>query len=391
MEGAARPLQSSTLWQLVAVGLSLVTLSAFCCIASVAVLGTTPAALVVAGTLAVVVAPAYALYLLALDRLEHEPPWLLALAFLWGAGVAALGGGTATWVLQASTSFVLGLSSSASETLGTVLFAPVTEEIAKGLFVVLLATLARHEFDDVVDGIVYGGLVGLGFAVIEDFFYYAAMFLEEGLASTGLLFFVRGVLTGFNHSLYTAMTGLGLGLAVQTRSRLAGWLFSLGGLLFAILLHALWNGLTVLSQVREDAVLFLAVLLGYPVLIVVPLALLLGVIAFVQARRRSRDVERYLAAAVRRGFAGPDDVLALTRPWRRRARQWQMLWRYGWRAYWLRRRLDIALVDWAYRLWHRESGRALPKYLASYDAEALETRIAQWCAELAQILQARAR
>ncbi len=383
--------RQSPIWPLVAGGLSLVTLASLCCVLALVLFGLPPSAVVIAGILAVSVAPGYALYLLLLDPLEHEPPWLLALALAWGAGLAVLVGGATTLLLEFTSGLVLGLSAEASDALGTALFAPVTEEIAKGLFVLLLFLLARHEFDDIADGIVYGGLVGLGFAVIEDVLYYAENIVEEGLASTGVLFLLRGVLTGFGHPLYTAMTGLGLGLAVQVRSGLLRWLLVPSGLVLAILLHAAWNGAIVLAQLTQSDVLALAVLLGYPALVLLPGALFLGVVAFVQARRRSRDVMRFLTEAVQRGLADPADLDVLPRPWRRRGRQLETLWRFGWRAFWLRRRLDIARVDWAYRCWHRAQGRRLPKYLASFDAEALERRIHQWRAELAQIQHAAAR
>ena len=57
----------------------------------------------------------------------------------------------------------------------------------------------RHEFDGVLDGIVYAGMVGLGFAFTENVLYYGRTALEGGdvLAAT---FFVRGVMAPFAHS-----------------------------------------------------------------------------------------------------------------------------------------------------------------------------------------------
>ena len=45
------------------------------------------------------------------------------------------------------------------------LTAPVVEETYKYLGIVLLYLIARAEFDDLIDGFVYGALIGLGFAV----------------------------------------------------------------------------------------------------------------------------------------------------------------------------------------------------------------------------------
>ena len=390
-DGPTVRIDRSPVWPLMVGCLASLSLVGLCCLFLVVLVGTSPVAVVVGGLLAVVLAPAYLVFLLALDPLEHEPPWLLGLAFGWGAGVATLGGGLATAVLESSSGALLGLSAGARDAIGTVLFAPLTEEVAKGVFPFALFLLARHEFDDAADGIVYGGLVGLGFAVAEDLFYYAAAFLEGGLAWAGALFVFRGILTGFGHPLYTAVTGLGIGLAVQVRSRLARWLLVSSGLVVAVLLHALWNGAVTLAQAEESGALAAVVLFVYPVFVLLPGAVGLAVIAFDQAHRRSRDVRRFLAEAVQRGLADPEDLETLTRPWRRRERQLSYLVRYGLRAFWLRRRLDIALVDWAYRCWHQSRGERLPRYLAVFEAEALEARIRQYRAALDGVISRPAR
>ena len=48
--------------------------------------------------------------------------------------------------------------------------------VAEGAGVVLIVLIARDEVDDVMDGFVYGALCGLGFAVVEDVFYFLAVF-----------------------------------------------------------------------------------------------------------------------------------------------------------------------------------------------------------------------
>src|SRR5687768_1362105 len=107
----------------------------------------------------------YALLIWWLDRYEKEPLALLLVAFAWGAlpaigiallfelaltGVAAaspLGPGVARWGL-----------------------APLVEEPVKALALVGLFVFARGDFDGPLDGIVYGALVGFGFAMTENLF-----------------------------------------------------------------------------------------------------------------------------------------------------------------------------------------------------------------------------
>lgn len=109
------------------------------------------------------------------------------------------------------------------------MFAPLFEEAAKGLGLVLLWLLARHEFDDLVDGVVYGGLIGLGFAIIQDFLYYLGKLQEEGLCAFLTLFFIRGILSESGHPFYTALTGIGLGMARQSRGAAQQVVYSLLG------------------------------------------------------------------------------------------------------------------------------------------------------------------
>lgn len=336
---------------------------------------------------AAILLPVYVLYLLVLDPLEHEPPWLLVGAFLWGAGVATLGGGLTTLVAQWASRTFFNLSASGGDVVGTAIFAPIFEEGFKGLGVLLLFALARHEFDDAVDGILYGGLIGLGFAFVEDFLYYAVAIQEGGFASLLSLFVIRGILSGFGHPLYTALVGLGFGLARQSPF---GWRWMvLPGLGYAaaVAAHSAWNAPIALATVFPGLeVLGILTVFAYPFLVLLPGAIGLGILAFVIARRRARMVRAALEEACELGLADAEDARLLGRPVQRRWRQLRYLERYGWRAFWLRRRLDIALIDWAYRHWHRSRGDQLPRFLAVFEEDALAARIRSWRQELAHLL-----
>jgi hypothetical protein len=94
------------------------------------------------------------------------------------------------------------------------------------------------------DGIIYGGLIGLGFAVLE-----SAAFVVSGYAATGDANYLsqlipRFVLFGVNgHALFTALFGAGLGLARQslTYGRVRRALIIIGGFLLAFAAHAMSN------------------------------------------------------------------------------------------------------------------------------------------------------
>src|SRR4030042_5572717 len=111
-------------------------------------------------TLLASVAPAvvYSLVIWWLDRYEKEPWGLLMATFIWGAAPAI--------ILSLMAEFILGipfytlLDQAAAQLISGSLVAPVVEEVLKGVAIVLVFLLFRHEFDGILDGIVYGALGG---------------------------------------------------------------------------------------------------------------------------------------------------------------------------------------------------------------------------------------
>ena len=95
---------------------------------------------------------------------------MMAGAFLWGFLVAPLFAGFANdlWGIVIAK---LGGADFAADW-SAALTAPVNEEIYKYLGLAVLYLIARTEFDDLLDGFVYGALIGLGFAVAEDLMYF---------------------------------------------------------------------------------------------------------------------------------------------------------------------------------------------------------------------------
>src|SRR4051794_37076636 len=183
----------------------------------VLVLSNAPGALAVGVVLAALpVGPVIASFLW-LARYEPEPVRLLVLAFFWGAVVAT----AAALVLQALDQYVLGTPDDWS----AAIVAPLTEEGAKGLFILLLLWFRRRVIDGVLDGIVYAGLVGVGFAFTENILYLGAAYMggdggsPGGLGAATGLFVVRGVFSPFAHPLFTSFIGLGVGFAVVAKTR----------------------------------------------------------------------------------------------------------------------------------------------------------------------------
>ncbi len=181
------------------------------------------------------------------DRHEREPLSLLLAVFLWGAlpsiGVALVLEGLFEAAPAAGGQTLFGIVPPDSLT------APVIEEIIKAAALFGVVTWAAREFDGVLDGIVYGSLVGFGFAMTENLFYFIGAFFEEGWGLWTIVVVLRAFVFGFNHAFFTACTGIGLGLAVLAPRRRWRWLLPLIGLIAAIFFHTLHNVGAELSDV----------------------------------------------------------------------------------------------------------------------------------------------
>jgi protease PrsW len=215
-------------------------------------------ALTLSGLLAVV--PIAVLWFL--DRREREGAWLFAAAFLWGGCIAtalALPFNTAffqlidAWVARhPAVTAVLGPD--AAVLLAAPISAPIVEETAKALGVVVVFWLLRAEFDNMRDGFVYGAMVGVGFNWAE-----AALYVAQGYAQSGVAPFAqelggRYALLGLGgHALFTGMFGACLGLALQTNRKWLRILAPIVGLLLAIAAHMLNNSLPLLAALAGAA------------------------------------------------------------------------------------------------------------------------------------------
>lgn len=237
--------------------------------------------------------PIYLLLVLWIDRYEGEPYWMLATAFFWGALVAVF----FAFVLNTASVIAVALMSgdaSAGEAFGAVISAPIVEESAKALILFIFFFWKKDEFDGVIDGIVYAAMVGLGFAMTENIQYYGRAVQEGGGETLQFVFILRGFLAPFSHPLFTAMTGIGLGLARQSSNTAVKFLTPLVGLGAAISLHAIWNG---------SAVLFggPGFLLTY-VFLMVPAFFIMFVVIALALRREGQIIREHLTQDLHGGL-----------------------------------------------------------------------------------------
>jgi RsiW-degrading membrane proteinase PrsW (M82 family) len=293
---------------------------------------------VIVGTLCALlpVGPVVATFLW-MDRWEPEPPRLLLFAFLWGACFATL----TALLINSGAALVIDQVIGGGDVYGAVVVAPIVEEAVKGAFLVGLLIFRYREFDGIVDGIVYAGLVAAGFAFTENILYIGRAFAEDAMvgqsgAVLGVLL-VRGLLSPFAHPLFTALIGIGAGIAATSRNGGVRVAAVAVGYLLAVGLHALWNG----SATLLGGTAFL----GVYAFVMVPLFLAMAGVVVWQRRREQRTVAGQLPLFAQAGWIAPSEVPLLS----------SLAGRRGWQA--------------AVR---RRSGRATAKAVVEYQAAVTE-------------------
>lgn len=242
---------------------------------------------------AVVPAALYLTIIYWFDRYEKEPLWLLGALFFWGAVPSILLAIVLSVVASAPLNLFMGPDT--LDTVAAIFIAPAVEESVKGLALLGLFWLFHHEIDSLLDGIIYGAMVGMGFALVENVFYFLEVYEESGVDGWGTLVFLRAVVFGLNHSLFTSMTGLGMAVSrFATRPRLR-ILAPIMGWLVAVAFHTVHN---------------LGAALGTPYCLLLPLAdwggvwLMVAIIVWALVQERNW-IRTYLKEEVALGTLTP--------------------------------------------------------------------------------------
>lgn len=285
-----------------------------------------------------------------LDVWSREPFWVIGLMALWGAV------GATTLSLAGNTALDSLLSPDVEVVWGAAISAPLVEETAKGLALVvafvasyrLRPYLKRLQFNGVSDGMVYGAAVGIGFAFAENNFYFA-QYAQLGGFETGseVLAFREGFLNlaTLKHAVWTGTFGAGLGLATWSATRAARIGFPLLGLGVAMLAHAVNNGLIPAVLVREygfettaralgdqplpeglvsamdataESALTVVEVFGYAIIALFFLGMILW------SRYEQRVLAYELAEEAQSGLVSQEEVAAVTRYGRRLAWYWHI-------------------------------------------------------------------
>jgi len=194
----------------------------------------------------------YLFFVWKFDRFDREPVGLYLKHFFWGAIGAIILALIGSYIFSFFLSFSIQ-NPDIRHKAETIIIAPFIEEITKGMF--LLFTISNRKFDNITDGIVYGGAIGLGFGMTENFTY----FLTYGKTFDNwlMLVMVRTSFTAVMHCVSTASFGAFLGYA-KFKPLIFKIVFPPLGLLLAMFIHFAWNFSVSFSQTSLLGFLFLS-------------------------------------------------------------------------------------------------------------------------------------
>ena len=225
-----------------------------------------------------------------LDRYEPEPGRYRIAALGWGGVVAVAISLVAEQLLFTADDVTF---------INLAVIAPIVEESAKGLFLVVVVILRRTQIHGLLDGIIYASLVGIGFAFVEDALYYLSALGSGGPEALSVTFFLRGVMGPFAHPLFTAAFGIGVGLALTARQPAVRVFAPIIGFIVSVTLHGLWNG-SGLSGTSSYLIVYAAIML--------PLLVLVLAAAIWARSRESRMIGTALSQVVPMGWIRPEEI-----------------------------------------------------------------------------------
>jgi len=176
------------------------------------------------------------------DVVDREPFRFIVGMFMWGVLAAFI-----AFFANSAMLFLFGKSAGMLplvliSVIGSMIISPVVEEIIKtfGLSIISL----HHEFDDALDGLLYGFAIGVGFAMMENWFYFIARVdpMIVGIDAWVSVILYRSLFNTIAHGCFTGLAGVLLGV-LKSRDRFKQYYYIalLPGVFIAILLHIAFN------------------------------------------------------------------------------------------------------------------------------------------------------
>jgi hypothetical protein len=197
--------------------------------------------------------------------------------------------------------------------------------------------------------------------------------MQAGGEGLTFIFILRGFIAPFSHPMFTSLTGIGLGLARQSRNTLVKFIAPIFGLLAAISMHAIWNG---------SAVIFGGVgfILMY-ILIMIPAFFIMFVVIALALRREGQIVREFLIPDFHGGLLTQQEYNQLGTLRGRMGASFNALSKGGFRSWQACRQLNQTASELAF---HRSR---VARGISSADAHLREAAYRQALAELLQRLR----
>lgn len=172
-----------------------------------------------------------------MDKNEREPIGFVLLNFFWGAFGAIFLTLLFNPLLKSLLNIIIPATQFSntrfSEISGAIIIAPILEEFTKGIFLFFFSY--SKKFDGVVDGLVYGAAIGLGFGMTENFLYFIS-----AKQQFFLLVVIRTLFSALLHATSQATFGIFVGLSKFKPTPVKFFLIPFGYLI-AVLIHFIWN------------------------------------------------------------------------------------------------------------------------------------------------------
>ena len=313
-----------------------------------------------------------------IDRYEREPWFLRLAAFLWGALIAIP---PALFIELRLDMLMQSVPDDLLRSILKGLNAGITEESIKGLGLLLLFFVLRDEFDNVTDGIVYGALIGAGFAMVENFVYFATNSRDF------LVFLIVGriVLGWLCHSTFTVCFGAALGYVRHTRIRWRQILIPLAGYLVAVGLHSVFDfvdyfaNAIVLNDPAMATISLIAIIGDYIPPFIAQIGLLYILIK--SLAHEAAVVREFLAPEVSSGVVHVDEYALLQNSFQRTREERRVFWRSGLKQWMRVKALYQTEIGLAFRKWHVSMGDK-PKLGYRQPEDAYRQRIKRLRAEI---------
>ncbi len=196
----------------------------------------------------------YLFFLWKFDKNEPEPIKFVLNHFFYGATVAIFLGIVGSKVFSFPLDFLF--SEKTTTLLKVIMIAPIVEELAKAS--ILFKTISNKNIDNLTDGLIYGGAIGLGFGMTENFLYFIAF--SNSLETLIPIIIMRTLFSAVMHTISTATVGGIMSLAKYSSDNKFA-LSTISGLLIAMFIHFTWNFSVSYSSTYIVGVIFMLIII----------------------------------------------------------------------------------------------------------------------------------